>query len=186
MKKALLIITALFVMSLNQVCALDLNKVTDSAKILSALKLLESVQANDVFANLEKTKSQIIFYDLSLMDFTYANHFAAASTDDYGRNYILINSKYQNAPKEALACLIAHESMHTLPQATLAEETLATTTEAKYWAKLKTSQSTALPNDKLVQRLNKLEALYVASGPGHNLISQNISGNSFYKAQLAN
>lgn len=183
MKRALLIIMALFVMCINQAQSIELNKVTENAKILSSLKLLEKAGAHEVFSNLEKTKSKIMFYDLSLMDFSYANHFAASTVDNYGRNYILINSRYQGSSTEAIACLIAHESMHTLPQATLAEETLATTTEAKYWSMLK---PTVVVDDKLTQRLNKLERLYIASSSGNNLITQNIAANNFYKKQLAN
>ena len=183
MKKLLIAFIALFVLSINSVQAVELKNFSNDSKIISSLKLLENVGANEVFNNLTKTKSKIMFYDLTLIDFSYGKHFAVASTDEYGDNYILINSNFRNSNPEAVACLIAHESMHTLPQATLAEETLATTTEARYWLKLK---PTKVKKDRLTDRLNNLERLVIASSQNNNLIAQKISQNTFYQKQLAN
>ena len=105
---------------------------------------------------------------------------SGASTDENGENFILINSKFQNSPKEAIACLIAHESVHVLPQATMAEEVQATTVEVQTWLKVRANVTNT--NDKLVQREMKLADNYEAD---NNRIAQAIASNSFYQAQLA-
>lgn len=119
---------------------------------------------------------------MSNIDYSYSNHYAVSSTDEYGDNYILINEKFKNSPKEALACLIAHESVHVLPKATMEEEVKATTTEVLTW--LKVCDKVAKTNDKLVQREITLADNYKASTPNQNLIVQAIASNSFYKKQF--
>lgn len=162
--------------------AYNLNKMTDNQGILSALKVLEDNGQNDVLARIEKHKTKIIFYDLTLISFSYAKHYAVASTDEYGDNYILINSNLRNSPKEALACLIAHESVHELAQATYEEEVRATRTEARTWQLLKDKVSEKYNNDVLVKRLNNLALL---EATGSDKIGKSIAENSFYKQQLA-
>lgn len=184
MKKVFLAIIALFVLSLNQVQASDFSQISDDSKIVSALNVLETVGSNDVLTRLEKSSTKVMFYDLTLMSYSYAKHFAVASTDENGNNYILINEKFKSSPKEAIACLIAHESVHQLPQATLDEEVMATTVEAQHWLKLKSIADSSISND-LTVRLDKLAKLYSVSTPGENLIKISIANNSFYQQQLA-
>ena len=184
MKKVLLIIIALFLLCVNQANASSLNKYSDNGKIISALNVLENIGSNDVFTRLDKSSTKIIFYDLSLIDFSYAKHYAVASTDENGNNYILINERYQSAPKEAIACLIAHESVHVLPRATLDEETRATIAETKTWIKLRNSVCIGSDNE-LVKRENKLANVYESSISGENSIKELIASNSFYQQQLA-
>ena len=124
-----------------------------------------------------------MFYDLSQINFTYCNHFAMNTTDNWGNRYILINSKFKNAPTEQIACLIAHESCHKGKVATLAEETTATRTEAKYWTVLK-KRNIAYANTELTERLNNLVNLERVSTVNHDYIQDKISNNSFYKEQL--
>lgn len=109
-------------------------------------------------------------------------HYAVASTDENGENYILINEKFKNSPKEAIACLIAHESVHVLPKATLEEEVRATTVEVQTW--LKVADKVSNSNDKLVQREMKLADNYRLSTPSNNTIANAIASNSFYKNQF--
>lgn len=177
---------ALFVLSVNQGYAKgsDLSKYTDDSRVISALEVLQNIGANDVFARLDKSETKIIFYDLSLISFSYAKHYAVSSTDDSGNNYILINEKFRSSNKEAIACLIAHESVHILPQANLDEEVRATTTEAQTWLKVKNLASIS-SGDELVTRENKLANMYKASTPSDNLIRGSIANNSFYQQQLA-
>lgn len=186
MKKILVVVMALFVLSFNQAYAKgsDLSRFSDDSRVISALEVLQNVGSDDVFSRLDKSGTKIIFYDLSLMSFSYAKHYAVSSTDENGNNYILINEKYRNSPKEAVACLIAHESVHVLPQANLDEEVRATTTEAQTWMKLKDSVSNQ-SGDDLVVRENKLANMYRASTSGQNLIRESIANNSFYQQQLA-
>ncbi len=184
MKKMFLVLTALFVLSINQAFAYNLNNFSDDTKVISALKVLENTGSDDVFSRLEKSKTRIIFYDLTLISYSYAKHYAVASTDENGNNFILINEKFKSSPKEAIACLIAHESVHQLSQATLDEETLATKTEAQCWLKLKDYVNASYQDD-LVNRLNKLATMYNNSNPSQDLIKISIMNNSFYKEQLA-
>lgn len=184
MRKVLLVIIALIVLCTNKVIASDFSRYSDDSKIISALAVLDNVGSNDVFTRLDKMSTKIMFYDLTLIDFSYAKHYAISSTDNYGNNYILINEKFRNSPNESIACLIAHESVHVLPQATLDEEVRATTKEAQTWIKVKDSANPEISND-LINRLNKLAVMYRASTPEQNLIRESIAGNSFYQKQLA-
>ena len=172
----------MFIMFLgvNQAQAANVSKYSDDYKVQAALTVLENIGSNDVFTRLDKNQVKIMFYDLTMIDYSYANHYAVASTDENGENFILINSKFQNSPKEAIACLIAHESVHVLPQATMAEEIQATTVEAQTWLKVRANVTDT--NDKLVQREMKLADNYEAD---NNRIAQAIASNSFYQAQLA-
>lgn len=167
-------------LGVNQAQAANVSKYSDDYKVQAALTVLENIGSNDVFTRLDKNQVKIMFYDLTMIDYSYANHYAVASTDENGENFILINSKFQNSPKEAIACLIAHESVHVLPQATMAEEVQATTVEAQTWLKVRANVSNT--NDKLVQREMKLADNYEAD---NNRIAQAIASNSFYQSQLA-
>ncbi len=180
MRKVLVVLMFIMFLGVNQAQAANVSKYSDDYKVQAALKVLENIGSNDVFARLDKNQVKIMFYDLTMIDYSYANHYAVASTDENGENFILINSKFQNSPKEAVACLIAHESVHVLPQATMAEEVQATTVEAQTWLKVRANVTNT--NDKLVQREMKLADNYEAD---NNRIAQAIASNSFYQAQLA-
>lgn len=180
MRKVLVVLMFIMFLGVNQAQAANVSKYSDDYKVQAALTVLENIGSNDVFTRLDKNQVKIMFYDLTMIDYSYANHYAVASTDENGENFILINSKFQNSPKEAIACLIAHESVHVLPQATIAEEIQATTVEAQTWLKVRANVTDT--NDKLVQREMKLADNYEAD---NNRIAQAIASNSFYQAQLA-
>ncbi len=180
MRKVLVVLMFIMFLGVNQAQAANVSKYSDDYKVQAALTVLENIGSNDVFTRLDKNQVKIMFYDLTMIDYSYANHYAVASTDENGENFILINSKFQNSPKEAIACLIAHESVHVLPQATMAEEIQATTVEAQTWLKVRANVTDT--NDKLVQREMKLADNYEAD---NNRIAQAIASNSFYQAQLA-
>ena len=157
---------------------------TRDTDIKDALVLLENAGAQEVFDNLEENSVKIAFYDLSQISYSYKDHFAVNSEDSMGNRYILLNSKYKNASKEELACIIAHESFHKLKVATLEEETLATEKEAYYWSLLK-DENKDYEYSPLLARLDRLVALSDASDSDHNLIQEKIKRNSFYRQQLA-
>ena len=180
MRKVLVVLMFIMFLGVNQAQAANVSKYSDDYKVQAALTVLENIGSNDVFTRLDKNQVKIMFYDLTMIDYSYANHYAVASTDENGENFILINSKFQNSPNEAIACLIAHESVHVLPQATMAEEIQATTVEAQTWLKVRANVTDT--NDKLVQREMKLADNYEAD---NNRIAQAIASNSFYQAQLA-
>ncbi len=184
MKKLVLVILTLFCFCSIQVKANEFNKYSNDTKIISALELLNEINSRDVIERLDNNFSKIIFYDLSLIDFSYANHYAISSIDENGENYILINEKFKIAPKETIACLIAHESVHILPKATLQEEVKATTLEAQIWLKVRNNVTRGHKND-LIIRENHLANLYQNSTAKNNLIQNEILSNSFYQNQLA-
>ena len=180
MKKLLIAIMFIIFISINAANAYELNRMSDDSKIISALEILEKNNQTEVLDRLQKNNVKIMFYDLSMLSYQYAKHFAVASTDEYGDKYILINSNLMSSPKAALACLIAHESVHELAKATQEEEVLATTTEAETWMLLKDQVSDKYANDVLVQRLNKIALMNE-----NKSITVAIANNSFYQNQLA-
>ena len=162
----------------------NIRSFSQDEDIISALRLLKNIGAEEVFENLEENSVKIIFYDLSLIDYSYRNHYAINSVDNWGERYILINSKYKNASKEEIACLIAHESFHKSNKATMSEETLATQKEAYYWSILKVPGK-FYEKTSLASRLNNLVCLYNESSEGANLIEMKIQNSKFYQSQLA-
>ena len=181
------LISALLCLTLfcaNSSLAWNVKSFSQDDDIRAALKLLNSIGADEVFENLQENSVKIIFYDLSIIKFSYANHYAINSVDNWGDRYILINSKFRRVSKEELACLIAHESFHKAKVATAAEETLATQKEAYYWSILKVPGK-FYQNSPLNNRLNKLAALYSESTQANNLIEQRIYHSKFYQSQLA-
>ena len=168
----------------NLAFAWNVRSFSDDYDIRQALKLLDDVGADEVFENLQENSVKIIFYDLSLINFTYCNHHAINSVDNWGDRYILINSKYRNASKEEIACLIAHESFHKSKRATMSEETLATRKEAYYWSLLRVPGK-QYKDTGLAERLDRLAYLYAESTDDNNLIEQRIRNSRFYQSQLA-
>jgi predicted metal-dependent hydrolase len=180
MKKLLVSVFVLVALTITQAFAYELRDFSSDAKIIAAMQLLEQTGNSDVFANMKKNAVKVKFYNLS----GYGNVYATNSYDNTGRRVILINSVYQNAPAEQIACLIAHESMHVLRKATMEEETIATQKEAATWMRLK-NKSVTYPQNKLTKRLDQLAQLQTASNnDGTNYIKTKIASSSFYKAQF--
>lgn len=172
------------VFSANLAFAWNVRSFSRDEDILDALRLLNRIGADEVFENLQENSVKIIFYDLSLIKYSYCNHYAISSIDNWGDRYILINSRFRNASKEELACLIAHESFHKASRATMSEETLATQKEAYYWSILKIPGK-VYAKSALANRLDKLACLYNESTANNNLIEKRIQNSRFYQNQLA-
>ena len=184
LKKGFVLLACVFMMFCSKVSAMNVRNFSDDLKIREALEMLNDVNANEVFDNLRENSVKIMFYDLTQINFKYGNHFAMNTTDTWGNRYILINSRFKNAPTEQIACLIAHESCHKARKATLAEETKATRTEAQYWVILRKS-NVAYADTTLTNRLNSLVNLEHSSTVDHDYIQERISNSSFYQSQLA-
>lgn len=179
MKNVLVTLFVFVVLTVTQAFAYNVKEFSSDTKIQSALALLEQTGEYDVFRNLRKNAVKIKFYHLS-----YGNVYAANTYDSFGRRVILINSLYENAPVEQIACLIAHESCHTARKATLEEETTATSKEASCWTKLK-KHNVTYPETKLTKRLDKIAGLHIASTQdGNNYIGDKIASSSFYRTQF--
>lgn len=175
---------SVFLFCSNICYAWNIRSFSDDYDIQCALKLLKRIGADEVFENLQENSVKIIFYDLAMIKFSYANHYAINSVNNWGERYILINSKYRSATKEELACLIAHESFHKSKVATVGEETLATSKEAYYWSILKVPGK-IYSYSKLTKRLDNLVCLRNESNDNNNLIEQKIQNSKFYQGQLA-
>ena len=179
MKKLFVVFLVFFCLTVSQVFAYNLKSFTSDVKIISAMQLLEENGEFEVFSNLKKNAVKVKFYHLSMN-----NIYAVNAYDEFGRRVILINSIYQDAPVEQIACLIAHESYHTARKATLEEETLATSKEANCWIKLKKA-NVIYPQTKLTQRLDKLAGLHTDSvRDGNDYIGDKIASSSFYRSQF--
>lgn len=183
MKKFTLSLFLVLIMAL-PVNAYNMKHFTDDVKVTAALELLDKNGATEIFDNLQENSVKIIFYELSLLSYNYRYHYAINGMNNFGNRFILINSKYRKCSTEEIACLIAHESCHKAKKATLAEETLATQTEAKYWLKLKNPNKVYLETD-LKNRLDNLAYLYTHSDKNNNKIEERIANSEFYRNQLS-
>ena len=171
--------------------AYNYRKVTDDDRIVAALKVLEDTNSQEtlerIFNNSAKHPVQIIFYDLGMISYEYKNHFATVSDDNFGDVYIIIHTAYRNAPKEALAALIAHEAVHlAYPTENIDNEVKATSAEALQWSKCLAKY----PNLKfdstnlLIARLNGLVEIYNTAGAEG--IDKKITSNPFYAEHFSN
>ena len=145
--------------------ATDFSKITDNAKIETALNLLEKTNSTATInmvmgQNNAKKPTKIMFFALGTISPSYANAHAMATSDDYGNPYILINEKHKNAPAEAIACLITHEITHQLKTTSMDEEIQAWTNEAVQWTKFKELNPSVSYSGELVDRLNRISDLY--------------------------
>ena len=180
-KKAMVIAVTLVFICCANANAANINKITKDSKLQTALTILEQTGSEHLVNSLEKNKVQVRFYDLSSISFDYAKHYAMRADTQDGKQYILINNRFENAPVEAIACLVAHESIHNLPNATFAEEVMATTVDATTWIKLRNNVDYQNSNNALVKRLNRNADRYLSSVNG---IANSISQNATYRRQF--
>ena len=122
---------------------------------------------------------KIMFRNLSALGYGTCEAVTAKSAD--GRLVILISANYKTAPVEAIACLIAHESVHHENTKTYEEEVRAWNTEVKTWLSF-TNVNPSLKNSdsKLVKRLNYLSKLYTKDGNQMTSIENLIANNPAY------
>ena len=142
------------------------KKVTKDSNIIEALEMLtgtagEFSQDAILGNNLSEKPIIIEFANLSNFDIKYTN-FDALGWKQKGRLYIYINVKHQDAPKEALAALLAHEAIHQDELNSLNEETYAWTLEAVVWQQLlEENPEIARTEHPLVERQNIINKLFV-------------------------
>lgn len=184
MKKFILTLLCTLVITVTPAFAYNMNHFTNDFKVSDALILLEKAGADEIFDNLQENSVKIMFYDLSLLSYSYRYHYAINGENNIGERYILINTRYKNCSTEEIACLIAHESCHKAKVATFAEETIATQTEAKYWLKLKQPNKTYTDSD-LKKRLDNLAYLYSNSDKNNDKIKERIANSEFYRNQFS-
>ncbi len=180
------LVLVIFFYGLNISFCQNYNNVSQDTKILSSLRVFERT-GNQEALNLVKKKDKdlkIIFYDLGLLSYDYASHYALATSDGQGTDYILINSRFKDEPEEAIASIIAHELTHQLAKTTMEEEIKAWTNEAKQWIYCKkTKPDLAYLDEKkypMVRRLNYLERLYKEANCSSRLIAELVENNTAY------
>ena len=170
----------------NAVFAADYTINTKQPVLTEALNRLEAMNNRKVLNVIQGQNStgkpiKIMFRDLAALGYGTCEAVTAKSAD--GRLVILISSNYKTAPVEAIACLIAHESVHHENTKTYEEEVRAWTTEVQTWvAFTSVNPSLKASDSKLVKRLNYLSKLYVKDGNQMTTIAGIIANNPAYSS----
>ena len=146
-------------------------RMTDDESILESLKLLD----NNIIDSLCEKSVKIKWHDLN--NFDGYTKYAIRAIDFSGNNYILLNNMYKKAPKEQIACLIAHESVHIKQNTDINEELQATITEAITWLYLK-NKDTKYEKSPLYTRLEAISVM------NREQIRQYIISNKLYESTL--
>ena len=187
MSKIVVLFSALIIMSISNVAvAADFTANTKQPVLTAALNKLEAMNNTKVINVIKGQNStnrpiKIMFRNLSALGYGTCEAVTAKSAD--GRLVILISANYKTAPVEAIACLIAHESVHHENTKTYEEEVRAWNTEVKTWLSF-TNVNPSLKNSdsKLVKRLNYLSKLYVKDGNQMTSIEGLIANNPAYSS----
>jgi hypothetical protein len=161
---------------------------TRDTNILRALELMGEGQSQASLNRIISKPVRVIFKDMKSMNKALANYDALSWISNQGEQVIFVNEKHQNAPPEALAALISHESMHDDEFNSLEEETQSWQHEARVWMEMK-SRNPALSKIQpgqypLVDRENRIEAEYrkgtlasfVRSSPGYRGLPETSPG----------
>ncbi|MBK8190429.1 MAG: hypothetical protein IPK79_08265 [Vampirovibrionales bacterium] len=141
---------------------LPLAQVSRDAAILTALSRLRGTGAEPALSAIVNRHGRVIFKDLREISKQVKDFDALSWISPSGQWMIFINVKHQSAPPEALAALIAHESLHCDPHNSIEEEIAGWTQEAMTWSELKQRHAAlrqiAPGVSPLVDRLNRLSA----------------------------
>lgn len=187
MKKLVYMVMVIVMVAIGQamVCADNYEAITSNAKITSSLQALESVNRFDVISilkgnNTTRKPIRVMFRELEV--YGLANCEAVTLKTKTGGLVIYINKKHQNAPTEAIACLIAHESQHHTQTGTKQEEIRAWVKEVSTWnAFVRKNPTIAQSNSPLVKRENYINKVYLADNQGSQGIEKVVSGIAMYK-----
>ncbi|MFH0702300.1 MAG: hypothetical protein V2B14_02020 [bacterium] len=165
------------------------SEVSDNPKIIQALDSLDNTTGEwarkaILGNNISGKPIKIIFKDLSKISAKYKD-FDALGWKDKNRLYIYINNKHENAPVEALASLLSHESLHQDEYSSIEEETFAWGYEADVWIQMKIKKP-ELKNINsneysLVDRLNTLEKMFKNANYTTKEIKNAVNSNPGYK-----
>lgn len=187
MSKLFVLICTFAVLAVSNVAvAADYTASTKQPVLTAALLKLEAMNNRKVLNVIQGQNTtgqpvKIMFRDLAALGYGTCEAVTAKTAD--GKLVMLISSNYKTAPVEAIACLIAHESIHHENTKTYEEEVRAWTTEVQTWVAF-TDVNPALKADssKLVKRLNYLSKLYVRDGYQMTTIEGIIANNPAYSS----
>ncbi|MGE3330484.1 MAG: hypothetical protein AB7J37_06035 [Candidatus Melainabacteria bacterium] len=143
--------------------ASDLYAVTRETPLVQACQYLaKSPEGRHSLDLLISHHVHVVFKDLEKWDKRLRGYDALSYLTNRGALIIYINSRHREAPPEALAALIAHESLHNDAHNSVQEEVDGWTREAEVWMGLKRLEpvlGTIPPaTHPLVDRLNTLES----------------------------
>ena len=185
MSKIVVLFSALILLSVSNVAfAADFTANTKQPALTAALNRLEAMNNRKVLDVIQGNNStgkpiKIMFRNMSAMGYGTCEAVTAKTAD--GRLVILISADYKTAPVEAIACLIAHESVHHENTKTYEEEVRAWTCEVQTWmAFTEVNPSLKVSDSKLVKRLNYLSKLYVKDGNQNTSIANLIANQPAY------
>ena len=180
MSKIVVLFSALVLLSVSNVAlAADFSANTKQPVLTAALNKLEAMNNRKVLNVIQGNNStgkpiKIMFRNMAAMGYGTCEAVTAKTAD--GRLVILISSDYKTAPVEAVACLIAHESVHHENTKTYEEEVRAWTCEVQTWvAFTSVNPSLKVSDSKLVKRLNYLSKLYTRDGNQNTSIANLIA-----------
>lgn len=129
---------------------------------------------------------EVLFKDLSTISSEFTYHDALGWRKDNGDLLIFVSHLHKNAPIEALASLLSHESIHQDQNNSINEETYGWTYEAEVWIQLKNKYpylKDISPGEySLVDRENTMEMLFRKAGFTTKLIEQKVRANNSYKS----
>lgn len=160
------------------------DAITTNSKLTDALVKLDQINANDVIAILNGRNStgkpiRVMFRDLAM--YGLANCEAVTMKTQSGGLIIYISKRHEQAPSEAIACLIAHESQHHPMSMSKAEELKAWLKETATWNEfVRRDQTLAYSTSPLVKRENYIKKLYVRDN-GSMGIEKIIAANPAYR-----
>lgn len=197
MKKLAIICAILGTFCVNQTFALNLKgnvvqnenpykNCTQDEVVIEALETLKTTSGEFsrkaiLGDNLTSKPIKIEFKDLSTINPNYAA-FDALGWKQRGKLYIYINKKHKDAPKEALAALLAHEALHQDELNSLNEETYAWTLEAAVWTQLSDENPQLSEiSHPLVERENVIKKLFIKGNYTNNYIRKFVITNKGYQ-----
>ena len=162
------------------------SAVTKDPQIIKALDLMDGTSASwakrSILGNNDSgLPMKVEFKNLAEISPEYAT-FDALGWKKSKQLYIYVNEKHQNAPAEALASLLSHESVHQDSYCSLEEETYAWGYEADVWTQMKAKNpQLAQVQCPLTERLNTLSKLFTAANNTTGSIRNLVYSNPGYK-----
>ena len=162
------------------------SAVTKDPQIIKALDLMDGTSASwakrSILVNNDSgLPMKVEFKNLAEISPEYAT-FDALGWKKSKQLYIYVNEKHQNAPAEALASLLSHESVHQDSYCSLEEETYAWGYEADVWTQMKAKNpQLAQVQCPLTERLNTLSKLFTAANNTTGSIRNLVYSNPGYK-----
>ena len=154
------IIMTLFFAKANTIQANDFAENTANSRIAASLYMLNDLGQRDVISVLKGQNAtgkpiRIMFRNLAIYGAGDCEAFTTKTKA--GSLVIFINEEHKEAPLEAIACLIAHESQHHTMTNTKQEELRAWLKEVSTWnAFVRKDPLVANSNHPLIKRENKI------------------------------